>query len=263
MYWKFVILILLCLSACKNEPKLNGHWHLYDSSGDPVEMGTIDLIDSIGFFGKTRFEDRMKLSVDYSNKIITLHHLDIGGDYPFTSVGDTLKLGDVFYGIKTEDQSCHFETDYFAPSKLAIKLPLIKTTSDTESLSAIAGLDVFMGKPKLELAEKYGDSTRIEIGYRLIELTELEKENWKHRVKLNEKIRDKIYTKLFVHPDTKMGEIMKFVSKQRAINDGEIYLIGKGFHTIKHSAYFRFFPLEEIIVFDPEETLERWLKRRE
>lgn len=263
--FRILILILLINSGCEKSGNINGHWHIVNEQGFPNEFATLDIDDTISLWGKVRYADGMRSIIDKEKKIITLPPIETNTEYLYKLVNDTLVLmekngGEVLYGIKKD--KCSLESDFFASDMVDIDLPIFnKSIRNQKDISGMS-LYLLLGKPKKIIKHLYGDSIRLAVHNGFKEMEDLEFINIKHDLSIPEKYRDQISTLVFADKGVSMAKLKELVEKQRGINDRKIFLVGKLKNNSKTKNELIFMPFERNIIFDNNEGLEAWVKKK-
>lgn len=259
-------LLFVILIGCSKENSVNGHWHIYAERDFPNEFATIDINDTVATWDKLRSGDWLKSKIDTENKIIVLPQIEIYTKYKFYLKNDTLVLTELgrermLYGLKRE-KPCRFEMDYFASLMVDINLPTINNSMYKRAEVGNLNFELFIGRPKIELKELYGDSLRLEVWSRFIDLDKLEISNMKHDLKVHEEKRPNINTLIFTDKDVPMNRLSEIIKRQRTVNNRKIFLAGKQKEDLNQQTKLSYFLIDGELIYNRGDSVEDWIKEK-
>ncbi|MEO1625920.1 MAG: hypothetical protein AAFV25_12245 [Bacteroidota bacterium] len=261
------LLILLLILACEEPERLDGRWHLYNLNDSPSAFTLLDIEDTVAIWGRGAGGSGISMKVDKDKKFIQPSIPELSSAFAYQVRGDSLILRDPFanqlvIGVRGDQDSRRFETEYFAEQLVDIQLPeLPDTTHDPDQMGRMNFI-LFVGKPKEGLQVKYGDTVRIESSRGLISLSTLWLSNEKHDVKIPEKLRSGIRTLIFADENVSMSHLSRLVAIQQSINDRDIFLVGKRKLDAGEEVQVGYVLLEEQMVFAQTDRVKDWINGR-
>ena len=206
-------------------PTLRGHWHLEgigpNSSFLGTEFLTIDFEnDSLATLGKFKggyggiegFHDSKDKTIRFGGEGIMINfEYEIDQEKLMFYEKRHKKEDGIYTAFKCGHLCCDKQVEFFDGLNINIDLPILYEGNCITSEKLSLQSQLYIGRPKENQIDDLGLKHRLSFGNKFAKIEDLELWEEKHKIKVPDSFRDRIYNVVFADKDTPMSLIIPLI----------------------------------------------------
>ncbi len=231
----FLFFMIGIIKMVPKEPiKLEGHWHLkkmeHGVESSENRFYTIDFMDDNivvldkGYGGISGSHDSKSQSIHFGGECFMLNFF-------YSIEKDELKLfrwgsetdDDYLLAVKCEQNCCDKQKDYFSYQDIGIDLPISKKEICFQQTEKSLENRMYFGLPKEANHSSTYPSYQLVLGERFSKVEDIDLYIEKHKIKVAENKRNRIYRVIYADKNTPMETIIPVLERLKEIGEERVF----------------------------------------